>query len=233
MPDVLIISSSSVSTTQPLDTTPSLELKKAILGDSGIFHPSSASGTGVCSGLKQVDVWTVSELEARSQELIENPARILCPLTLDVPDWLPFPQKDVFAGCTNIQAVRQQVSGWQFSTADGNHWLPIVLTAKGVLFGEVITQVTQPVTTYQQPLHLVDAQRQPLYQLGQRLMQSLEARPGVYLLQFGLQDDEVLFDRLIPFPDWPAIASLGVQSPDLYRCHWRCLTHQPIRDLMI
>jgi hypothetical protein len=43
----------------------------------------------------------------------------------------------------------------------------------------------------------------------------------------------ILFDRLIPFPDEPAIASIGVQEPNLFTCHWLCLTHQPILDLKI
>ncbi|WP_019499623.1 hypothetical protein [Pseudanabaena sp. PCC 6802] len=48
-----------------------------------------------------------------------------------------------------------------------------------------------------------------------------------------LHPPPILFDRLIPFPDEPAIASIGVQEPNLFACHWLCLTQQPILDLKI
>jgi hypothetical protein len=86
---------------------------------------------------------------------------------------------------------------------------------------------------YCQPIHLPDRQRQPLYQLAYRLLRSLAAPPAVYLMQFGLQEDGIQFDRLLPFPAEPAIASLGVQTPDLFTCHWRCLVGKPIHDLVI
>jgi hypothetical protein len=132
------------------------------------------------------------------------------------------------------------------STEVGNFWLPLVLTARGMLYGEAIAQL--PDGNYQQPLHLSDALRQPLYQLGFRLLEHLAASPGVYLLQFGLNPEqqlhhvcelvtELLFDRLIPFPEVaaiaPANASVGIQEPDLFECHRRCLSHQPIHDLVI
>jgi hypothetical protein len=91
----------------------------------------------------------------------------------------------------------------------------------------------QGMPSYAQPLHLPDRYRQPLYQLGQRLLGLVSASPAVYLLQFGFQGEEIVFDRLFPFPAAPAIASLGIQTPDLFECHWRCLTQQPIRDLRI
>lgn len=232
MPDLLIIAPTDSITLPPGSSSPALEMKRAVLSDSGT-DPSASLVTGVYSIPDQVDVWTVAELEARSSEFNQNPDLVVCPLTLDVPNWLQFSGKDAFLACANIYAVRQQVREWHYLVAEGNHWLPIVATARGVLFGEVITQAGQEPASYQQPLHLADAQRQPLYRLGQLLIRSLQALPGVYLLQFGLQDNEILFDRLIPFPDFPAIASVGVQSPDLYQCHWACLTHQPIRDLKI
>ena len=52
-------------------------------------------------------------------------------------------------------------------------------------------------------------------------------------LQNLLPDKEILFDRLWPFPAAPAIASLSRQQPDLFACHWRCLTGQPITDVVI
>jgi len=88
--------------------------------------------------------------------------------------------------------------------------------------------------SYYQPVHLSDRHRQPLYRLGFQLLDVLSAPPAVYLLQFAWAEEyKVCFDRLIPFPDKPAIASVGVQTPDLFECHWLCITGQPIHDLVI
>lgn len=155
---------------------------------------------------------------------------LLCPLTLDLPNGLEFPARGVFDRCRAVEPMRQTVAAWAVATGDGAAWLPIVWTQKGPLFAEAIAQRE---TQYFQPLHLSDRQRQPLYALGQRLLRSLEALPAVYLLQFGYAEQGIWFDRLIPFPAEPAIASVGVQSPDLFQCHWRCLTNQPILELLI
>lgn len=116
----------------------------------------------------------------------------------------------------------------------GSYWLPIVLTARGPIYGEVISTQPGPAATfYTQPLHLPDEQRQPLYQFGFRLLRWLEAPPSVYLLQFSLGEAGPLFDRLWPFPAEPAVASVGVQQPDLFTCHWHCLNQLPLVDLTI
>jgi hypothetical protein len=166
---------------------------------------------------------------------------IFCPLTLAVPDWLSFPARSVFQACQNIEGLRQRVSQWHYKVGEGNGWLPIVLTGKGPLYAEVIgvkgalssTDLSQDAHPYFQPVHLVDVQRQPLYQLAQRLLRSLMAPPSVYLLQFGFHGETLQFDRLIPFPAAPAIASIHRQEPNLFACHWRCLTAYPLRDLLI
>ena len=108
----------------------------------------------------------------------------------------------------------------------------MVLTAKGPLYGEVIGEGVIP-NSFKQPIDLTDDIRQPLYYLAYELLRSIAATPAVYLLQFALRDQDVVFDRLWPFPAAPAIASLAVQSPDLFTCHWHCLTGQPILDLTI
>ncbi|NEO28665.1 MAG: fructosamine kinase family protein [Kamptonema sp. SIO4C4] len=100
----------------------------------------------------------------------------------------------------------------------------------GPLYGEVIQQTGD---TYQQPFHLPDEQRQPLYHLGYELLNHLNASPAVYSLQFNITGQEIIFDRIFPFPHPSSIASLGIQSPDLLTCHWLCLTQQPILDLII
>lgn len=176
-----------------------------------------------------------------ADRLDSGPDALVCPLMLSVPDRLHFPERSVYERCGNVDALRGHVyTQWGYASATGDHWLPIVLTAKGPLYGEVIgcppmamdpaKVYTQP---YQQPIHLSDQWRQPLYRLGYHLLTLLEATPGVYLLQFSLENDTLLFDRLWPFPHYPALASVGIQSPNLFECHWRCLMNQPILDLTI
>ncbi len=230
MPDVFILADSLDSATPPqLASLPWMEMKRVILAAQSAAQPESVPA--VPSG-RRVEVLFTKDLDAaRSQ--IESQVVSLCPLTLNLPDWCQFPGRGVFAACAEIEAVRQQVAAWQVAVGNGTYWQPIVFTAKGALFAEAIAPGAQPERPYAQPFHLEDAIRQPLYALGQRLLQALAAVPGVYLMQFGLSDRQIWFDRLIPFPDLPAIASVGVQMPDLFDCHWRCLTQQPIRDLHI
>jgi hypothetical protein len=163
---------------------------------------------------------------------------IWCPLTIDIPNSLQFAAGDIFQACSNVTALRQRVKqklGYATVGSNqelGNLYLPVVLTAKGPVYGEVISE--EPTTNvYQQPVDLPDNQRQPLYHLAYQLLQLLSAPPAVYLLQFGYNDQDIVFDRLWPFPAAPAIASIGVQEPDLFTCHWHCLTKQPIIDLTI
>ncbi|HEY9647325.1 MAG TPA: hypothetical protein V6C88_13190 [Chroococcidiopsis sp.] len=204
---------------------------------------------------------------------------ILCPLTFDLlahwpaelPADLPFPQRQLFETAADVPGLRDWVQRTLgYATGSGEFWLPVVLTAKGPLYAEVIgmakTQAdsspppidsvsapciieeadhsasgsanhplsdVQPLSSFQQPIHLPDRWRQPLYQLGQRLLKALSAPPSTYLIQFGVSDGEVCFDRVFPFPSAPAIASLGIQSPDLFTCHWLCLSQQPILDVAI
>jgi hypothetical protein len=69
--------------------------------------------------------------------------------------------------------------------------------------------------------------------LAKQLLSSISATPSVYLLQFRLLEEEIIFDRLWPFPAAPALTSLNVQQPNLYTCYWKCLTNQTITDLAI
>jgi len=162
---------------------------------------------------------------------------IWCPLTLDLPNTLQFPARNIFQACSLVTSLRQRVQQLGYETVGGGQrlgdlYLPVVLTAKGPLYGEVISE-GEATNGYQQPVDLPDNQRQPLYHLAYQLLQSLSAPPAVYLLQFGYNEQNLVFDRLWPFPGVPAIASIGVQEPDLFTCHWHCLTSQPIFDLTI
>lgn len=197
---------------------------------------SVRSGTG--SETTDMKVISASDLSINAGVV---DAHLLCPLTLSIPETLVFPEQALYARCRDVAGLRKQLEAWQYTTGNGTFWLPIVLTAKGALYGEVIgsDQGTGLVKNaalapgYTQPVHLSDHQRQPLYALGQRLLRSLNASPAVYLMQFGWEDGAVCFDRLYPFPAAPAIASLNVQTPDLFACHWACLTGQPLLDLII
>lgn len=178
---------------------------------------------------------------------------ILCPLTLNLPPDVRFQTHAAFCRgdvlyriCRSVETLQRWVQQ-QFGCliGSGQYWLPIAHTAKGSLYAEVIglSDTAQRASMipaaptkkihYAQPLHLSDFWRQPLYFLAQRLLRSLNAPPAIYLLQFGMQNDQICFDRLIPFPAEPAIASLGVQTPDLFTCHWFCLTATPLTDIFI
>ncbi|WP_017319394.1 hypothetical protein [Mastigocladopsis repens] len=180
--------------------------------------------------------WQISE----SQEMI------FCPLTLSLPENVVLPFTGIIKACREVLRLRQQLAQQiQVAIGDGCFWLPVVLTAKGPLYGEVIALAEEfygklPENllllcdlTYYQPFHLSDALRQPLYQMAHNILESLLAPPAVYLMQFGLQRSEICFDRLWPFPTAPALASVGIQQPDLFTSHWYCLTAKPILDLTI
>ncbi len=160
---------------------------------------------------------------------------ILCPLTLDISPDLEFWGQDIFNACRQTAKMQQWVTAEAgHPSGVGTFWLPIINTGintgQDLLYAEVISQTGH---SYQQPFHLNDQQRQPLDQLAVRLLEQLQAPPAVYLLAFGDVGEELVFDRLLPFPAEPALASINVQKPDLFTCHWRCLTNQPILDLQI
>lgn len=180
------------------------------------------------------------------QNFSQLPEMLFCPLTLSLPEHLGLPFQTIIKACADVPGLRQQLAQQiQVAIGDGCFWLPVVLTAKGPLYGEIIAlagelyEKKSPQNlllcdlTYYQPFHLSDALRQPLYHMAYNLLQSLSAPPATYLVQFGLQKSEICFDRLWPFPTAPALASVGVQQPDLFTCHWYCLTAKPILDLTI
>jgi hypothetical protein len=186
-----------------------------------------------------VEVVAAAALWSKNTQL-QSPNRnsIYCPLTIQLPDWLKFPAQDIYKACREIEGRRQWVErnlAYKTSIKDswlGDLWLPVVLTAKGPLYGEVIGEGAIP-NSYEQPVNLTDDLRQSLYHLASQLLDSLSALPSVYLLQFRLHGKEIIFDRLWPFPAAPAIASLNNQQPDLFVCYWQCLVGQPILDLTI
>lgn len=184
----------------------------------------------------EVDI--VTPAMVRYQNFPDDEDVLVCPLTIDFPDSLPFTLHSLFNACRQIEARRE----WVLNHTNhkvcahnflGDHWLPIIYTASGPSYGEVIGEGVMP-NSYHQPVEMDAQQRQTLSQLGFQLLQSIEAQPSVYLMQFGYSaNKEILFDRLWPFPAAPAIASLTQQQPNLFECHWRCLTNQPITDLVV
>lgn len=157
---------------------------------------------------------------------------IICPLTLSLPAELAFPGREIYAACADVSRMRAWVESLDYHTGEGEYWLPVVLTAKGPLYAEVIGCGSSP-QSYQQPIDFKDEIRQPLYALAFQVLREFQAIPSVYFLKFSVRDSEVIFDRLYPFPLEGAIASLKVQTPDLLTCYWLCLTHQPILDVVI
>jgi len=186
------------------------------------------------NSLAEVSIVSVSEVNSGA---INLSGAMICPLTLDVPENLVFPGQDVFGFCANVSAARDRVQEQlQVATGDGNFWLPVVWTARGPLYAEAIGAEADKESgelSYFQPVHLSDVWRQQLYELAYRLLDLVNAPPATYLMQFGFVGERICFDRLWPFPAAPAIASVGVQVPDLFVCHWFCLTGAPIYDLQI
>lgn len=220
-----VIEGKGIITSSPVTETMVNALKQAIKET----HP-----------LQEVEVIATASLWSNSPQFKNRPDTIFCPLSIQLPPWLNFPNQKIYQDCQQVEHLRNWVKEQlDYATNCGAYqtlgdlWLPVALTDKGPLYGEVIGEGEVP-NLYQQPMNLKDEVRQPLYFLAHQLLNHLVAPPSVYLLQFSLGlGKEIVFDRLWPFPAAPAIASLKIQKPNLYSCHWRCLTHQPILDLII
>ncbi len=173
----------------------------------------------------------------RGNEEKEETNIIYCPLTIELPQWLTFPAQKIFQDCRDIQGTRAWVEknlGYKTNKENswlGDLWLPIVLTKKQRFYGGVIEEGIMP-NFYSQPVNLSDNLRRKLYCLAEVLLDNLSAPPSVYLLQFSVQQQEIIFDRLWPFPAAPALASLNVQSPDLFTCYWCCLSEENVADFV-
>ena len=164
---------------------------------------------------------------------------LYCPLTIQLPEYFDFPQKDIYSACKDLNSRRRWVEkklGFKTSVGDswlGHLWLPIVVTDKPI-FAEVIGESSIP-NSYEHPITIPHHQLKSLHGLADRLLDSLSAPPACYLLQFSLYDGEIVFDRLWPFPAAPALITLKTQQPNLFTCHWKCITQQPIaeKDIVI
>jgi hypothetical protein len=205
------------------DSPDSLRLGKAML--QGIAQAEAKSDAVVATFAEIVTVTELAQLGAVDA--------IYCPLTLSLPPEFEFWGRDIFRSCVDIEALRHLAATRTGTKVGdrGNLWLPVVWTARGPMYGEVIGEVDAD--RYRQPIHFNDVDRQPLYQFGYQLLSQLNTPPATYLVQFSHQEREVIFDRLWPFPALPALASIDIQSPDLFACHWRCITRQPMIDIRV
>jgi hypothetical protein len=229
MSNVVIIVNAEVTADKMIYASSSTErmvkaLKKAIIAYS----------------TESIEIEVIAAASLWSKGFISNlpTDSIYCPLTIQLPQYFNFLHQDIYQACQDIKARRKWVQanlGYQTTIGDsplGCLWLPIVLTQKGPLYGEVIGETEVP-NFYEQPIDLPDNQRQGLYHLAYQLLEFLDAPPSVYLLQFALSNKKIIFDRLWPFPAAPAIASVGKQNPDLFACYWSCLNKQPVKELSI
>ncbi|MGD1920080.1 MAG: hypothetical protein ACFCAD_15040 [Pleurocapsa sp.] len=184
-----------------------------------------------------VSAATLWSKHSRSIKKSRAEETIYCPLTIQLPEYFDFHQKRIYSACKDVNSRRRWVEknlGLKTSVGDswlGHLWLPIVLTDKPI-YGEVIGEGSMP-NSYEQPIIIPSRQRKSLHDLAERLLDSLNATPATYLLQFSLYKGEIVFARLWPFPAAPALITLKTQQPALFTCHWHCLTQQPISDICI
>ncbi len=192
------------------------------------------------SSSKVVEIVSAATLWSRNSKTIrkdQNDDSIYCPLTIQLPDYFDFPQRKIYSACKDINTRRRWVEknlGFKTSVGDswlGHLWLPIIMTDK-LVFAEVIGEGSMP-NSYEHPVVIPKRQQKSLHGLAEQLLDSLDALPATYLLQFSLYNGEIVFDRLWPFPAAPALITLKTQQPDLFTCHWHCLTNQPIANISI
>ncbi|MEL6578238.1 MAG: hypothetical protein AAFQ14_00690 [Cyanobacteria bacterium J06621_12] len=166
-----------------------------------------------------------------------NNDTVYCPLTIQLPEYFDFPQRKIYSACKDINSRRRWVEknlGLKTSVGDswlGHLWLPIIVTDKP-MFGQVIGEGSMP-NSYEHPVAIPKRQQKSLHSLASELLDTLSAPSATYLLQFSLHKGEVVFDRLWPFPAAPALITLKTQQPDLFNCHWRCMTNQTIAKISV
>lgn len=209
----------AISLGSPATRTMVTALRRAISADSDSTEVDVISAASLWS-----DSFTCSN---------SDPNLIYCPLTIEISPKFSFPAQKLYQTCKDIPKLRQLVEqnlGYKTSIRNswlGDLWLPIIVTGQQMLYGSVIGEGAIP-NSYEQPVELNSKVEKALHSLAQELLTSLDAPPSVYLVQFRLLGNEIVFDRLWPFPAAPAIASLRYQKPDLFTCHWYCLTQKPI-----
>jgi hypothetical protein len=176
--------------------------------------------------IESVEFVTVADLPA-----VASAKAIYCPMTLAVPPAFEFWGRSIGQTCQQIDRLRDLVAttiGVKVGDG-GNLWLPIIWTAGDPIYGEVIGKSEGD--DYRQPIHIDEIDCRSISHFGEKLLTQLKAPPATYLVQFSQTDTGIMFDRLFPFPAIPALASVGVQHPDLFACHWRCINNQSIDNI--
>ncbi len=177
----------------------------------------------------EIQILGGADLWSKSLQISDSDQDVIyCPLTIKLPDWFNFPAQQIYYACRDVEKRRkwvQQHFGYKISKDNswlGDLWLPVIFTSEKLIYGEVICEGVMP-NYYQQPCDLPVEIYPSLQTLVKELLNSIKATPSVYLLQFRILDQNIIFDRLWPFPATPAIASINVQKPDLFAYHWHCL----------
>ena len=205
----------------------------------GALQRSIEEHSGASVAVEIISAATLWSKNSRNNYQDLDSTALYCPLTIQLPEYFDFPQKDIYSACKDLNSRRRWVEkklGFKTSVGDswlGHLWLPIVMTDKPI-FAEVIGEGSIP-NSYEHPIVIPHHQLKSLHGLADKLLDSLSAPPACYLLQFSLYDGEIVFDRLWPFPAAPALITLKTQQPNLFTCHWKCLTQQPIaeKDIVI
>jgi hypothetical protein len=140
-----------------LDDTPDL----LILGKAMLQGIVQAEGKSDADMAIFAEIVTVTELTQ-----LRDVEAIYCPLTLNLPTEFEFWGREIGRACLDIDALRHLAATRMGIKADdrGDLWLPVVWTARGPMYGEVIGGVATG--RYRQPIHLNDVERQPLYQFA-------------------------------------------------------------------
>lgn len=195
--------------------------KMALALSKSVMESNQCHGIEIVGG---ADLWSQSLPIDDSQKDI-----IYCPLTIKLPDWFNFPAQQIYYACADLEKRRkwvQQHFGYKVSKDNlhlGDLWLPIIFSSEKLMYGEVIGEGILP-NDYEQPQHLPSEIYTNVQILAKELLHSIQAIPSVYLLQFRMLDENIIFDRLWPFPACPAIASINSQKTDLFTHHWHCLS---------
>jgi hypothetical protein len=210
-----------ISATAPVAERMALALSKSVMDSEESHEVQIISGA---------DLWSKSHFSAQTASDL-----LYCPLTIKLPDWFKFPAQNIYHECRDLDKIRQWVKqflGYKTSndnTLLGDLWLPIILTSdRQLIYDSIISEGMMP-NHYQQPYELNHDITRRLKELASELLNTLNAIPSVYLLQFKLAGHDIIFDRLWPFPATPAIASIHPQNINLYVCHWHCLSGKPLK----
>lgn len=195
-----------------------------VVGPPRLTHALASSYADWGGQIRQFEHWPTDIDPAAIFWLTQPPADALTTSTRT------YPPISFFESCRALSPADLALA---LETEAEHLHLPLVLSARGLLFAEAIGIRGD---YYWQPEHLQDRQKQVLYTFARSLLyqqgQELPT-PGVYLVRFAVTPDALHFERLIPFPDESALVTRNAQIPDLFTCHWRCALGLPVADVQV